>query len=445
MRSVRTRLTLWYGAALLLIVAAFALTAFLFVRARLLAYAEHELDEAFERVEATVRRDPQEAYELEKHGAVALYEVREGDRIIHRTAQWAPLGLSSGNGQWTSPQGRAFRLRSDVIDDAGRRFRLAVAWDETSSRDAIRTLGLILLLGIPCAGALALVGGYGLAGRLLAPVGAMADKAREISAERLSERLPVENPGDEFGRLSVVFNETLSRLQDSFEQLRRFTADASHELRTPLTALRSVGEVALQKRQDAASYRDVIGSMLEEVDRLSRLVECLLMLTRADSGALKPVLERVDLVALARGSIELLRVLAEEKEQVLSIDGDAGVTVMADPGILRQAILNLVDNAIKYTPHGGRISMGIGLKAGMGFVEVKDSGPGIPAEHRDRIFERFYRVDKGRSREAGGVGLGLAIAKWATEINGGRIEVESEEERGSRFRIVLNAARPDGR
>ena len=190
---------------------------------------------------------------------------------------------------------------------------MAAAIEETSLRDTLWTLALILAMGIPFAVGLAIAGGYFLAGRVLAPVGAMADKAREITAESLTERLPVDNAEDEFGRLATVFNDTLSRLHDAFERLRRFTADASHELRTPLTAMRSVGEVALQNPLDPGAYRDVIGSMLEEVDRLTRLVESLLTLTRADSGKVLMAPQTLDLGAVAANVIDQLRVLADEK------------------------------------------------------------------------------------------------------------------------------------
>src|SRR5258708_33816129 len=171
--------------------------------------------------------------------------------------------------------------------------------EESPRRDTLWTLAAILAMGAPFAVGLAIAGGFFLAGRVLSPVGAMADKAREITADSLGERLPVGNPQDEFGRLATVFNDTLSRLRDAFDRLRRFPADASHELRTPLTAMRSVGEVALQNTLDAVTYRDVIGSMLEEVDRLTRLVESLLILTRADSGKIQLAPEALDLGGLA--------------------------------------------------------------------------------------------------------------------------------------------------
>ncbi|HYS79980.1 MAG TPA: ATP-binding protein [Anaeromyxobacteraceae bacterium] len=286
--------------------------------------------------------------------------------------------------------------------------------------------------------ALAIAGGWFLAGRVLAPVGAMAERARRITADSLGERLPIENPDDEFGGLATVFNETLARLQDSFERLRRFTADASHELRTPLTAMRSVGEVALHDSLDPAAYRDVIGSMLEEVERLTALVESLLTLTRVDSRRTQLAREVVDLGTIAANATEHLRVLADEKEQTLRVEADDAVSVECDPALLRQGVVNLVDNAIKYTQRNGNIRVAVRmLRSGEAAIEVKDDGPGIARIHHERIFERFYRVDSGRSRSDGGLGLGLAIARSTVEANGGRIEVESEEGRGSVFRILL--------
>jgi len=293
-------------------------------------------------------------------------------------------------------------------------------------------------MGIPCAVGLAVAGGYVLAGRVLLPVGAMADQARKITADSLGERLPVKNPADEFGRLATVFNETLSRLDDSFARLRRFTADASHELRTPLTAMRSVGEVALQRSLDRAAYRDVIGSMLEEVDRLTRLVETLLTLTRAESGRVQLVRNVVDLGGLATAVADSLRVLAEERAQTLSVEAEAEIKTTGDASVLRQGLSNLIDNAIKYTPDKGTITVRVAkMSLAEAAIEVRDTGRGIPAEHRDRIFDRFYRIDAARARDSGGLGLGLTISRWAIEAHGGRIEVESEEGKGSLFRIVL--------
>jgi heavy metal sensor kinase len=265
----------------------------------------------------------------------------------------------------------------------------------------------------------------------------MAHQAEKIGAENLTERLPVENPEDEFGKLATVFNHTLTRLQNAFERLQRFTADASHELRTPLTALQSVGEVALHEDLDAGAFRDRIGSMLEETARLTRLVDSLLLLTRADRGELLVSRKDHDLTRLVEKAVEDMRIMAEEKCQRLMISLDKGAKGNVDEDTLRRALVNVLDNAIKYTPQGGTISVGLKEGEDKMIIEVTDTGPGIAAEHREKIFDRFYRVEKGRSREIGGAGLGLAIAKWAVEANGARIELESRENHGSTFRIVL--------
>jgi len=281
-------------------------------------------------------------------------------------------------------------------------------------------------------------GGYYLARGALSPVERMARRAQEINAERLGARIDVENPDDELGLLAKAFNETLARLERSFEQLKRFTSDASHELRTPLTAIRSVGEVGLQEDGGSSHYREVIGSMLEETERLSRLVESLLTISRADSGQIRLKQTTIALLPLVREASSLLDVLAEEKRQTMSLEGDESIRVKADSVMLRQVVINLLDNAIKYSPCEGRISIRVSKRdPSMACVEIKDSGPGIAPEHREKVFDRFYRIDEGRSRDAGGgAGLGLAIAKWGAEAHGGRLELDSTTT-GSTFRLLL--------
>jgi heavy metal sensor kinase len=264
----------------------------------------------------------------------------------------------------------------------------------------------------------------------------MAEHARLITAERLKDRLPVDNPDDELGRLATVFNDTLTRLESSFERMRRFTMDASHELRTPLTAIRTVGEVGLRGRRDELAYREIIGSMLEEVDRLSQLVDRLLMLSRADTNQASLSMDNVDLCDLVRDVAAQLSVLAEEKQQSISIELSAAPSWTGDQLVLRQALLNLVDNAIKYTPEGGRIKISLAETDSGPTIDVSDTGPGIPAELQTRIFDRFYRIDESRT-SGNGTGLGLSIAKWAVEANRGQLTLEQTNGVGSRFRIAL--------
>jgi heavy metal sensor kinase len=294
----------------------------------------------------------------------------------------------------------------------------------------------VLVFGLPVIVALAGAGGYVLARRALAPIDYLAAEARRITADRLHARLSVSNEHDEIGRLTAVINDTFARLEASFGQLRRFTADASHELRTPLSVIRAIGELGLDDARTPAEYRDAIGSMLEEVDRLTRLVETLLRLSRADAGTIPLSREVLDLGDLARAVTTSLGILAEERGQWLRVDAAEGVRVAADRVVLSDAITNVVDNAIKYGPADSTIDVRVDGDAGHAILTVTDQGPGIAPEHRDRIFDRFYRVDEGRSRAAGGTGLGLAIAKWAVEANGGDIALESAGTR-STFRVSL--------
>jgi heavy metal sensor kinase len=320
--------------------------------------------------------------------------------------------------------------------------KATVAEDTATLDYTLRTLLRVFLLSIPGALVLSITGGYFVAGRALAPVSAMAAKSREITAEALSERLPVDNPNDELGRMAMVFNETLGRLQASFERLRNFTGNVSHELRTPLTAIRSVGEVALQSPLDADSLRDVIGSMLEEVDRLTRLVDCMLGLARAEAVPAPVVRENVALADEAAAAFELVRVLADEKRQTVCVNLRRPAVVRGDAAMLRQALLNLLDNAIRYTPPGGQITVTTEHdSSGHVIVEVQDNGPGIAPGDRDRIFERFYRAPVAASGLGRGAGLGLAIARSAIEAAGGRLEYHDAQGGGSRFCIVLPEVR----
>jgi signal transduction histidine kinase len=198
-----------------------------------------------------------------------------------------------------------------------------------------------------------------------------------------------------------------------------------------------VGEVALQEDLDAGAYRDRIGSMLEETARLTRLVDSLLLLTRADRGQLLLSRKEHDVTRLIEKAVEDMRIMAEEKSQRLMISLHKGAKGNVDEDTLRQALVNVLDNAIKYTPQGGTISVKLQERESQLIIEVTDTGPGIAAEHREKIFDRFYRIEKDRSREIGGAGLGLAIAKWAVEANGGRLELDERENHGSTFRIVL--------
>lgn len=457
-RSVRARLTLWYAGVLAAILVAYAAGVYLFLRQNLYAELDRALVEDFETAEEALergedgriaRRGPPvpHAHEEGEPAPARWLEVwsRDGELLYGEAperADLAPLGggasvpqgarvetIEAGPGWW-------LRTRRGLHPIGGTPVLIRVARSEARVRHELGEFLVGMGLGLPAAVGVACVGGYLLAGRALKPVGEMAVRARTITAERLGERLPIENPDDELGELGTVFNETLARLERSFEALRRFTADAAHELRTPLTALRSVGEVALGDAKREATYRETIGSMLEEADRLARLVDVLLTLSRADSGRVEIHRAPVALRAFAQEISDLLRVLAEEKSQAIVIEGDSTVQAWADPAVLRQAVINILDNAIRHSPSDGRIRIVVAHRSGEAVLEVIDQGDGIPEADRERIFDRFYRADKARARKTGGAGLGLSIARWAVEANGGRIEVESGGG-GSCFRVWL--------
>jgi len=449
-RSVRVRLTLWYVGVMLLVLGVYAGVVYIVVR-----------NISSERLDEQLRANFDWAYDMlatRPDCSIAPYDdTGEGDspwfrvynlegKVMYSTpeAKRNPVPFSDALAKTPDEQivtvpdlHPPFRVLSGRARIGGCPVVVQVALSEGSIIQDQRQLVYILLLGLPAAVALAGLGGYGLARRALAPVDRMVERARSINAEQLNARLPVDNPDDELGRLATIFNETFARLESSFERMRHFTADASHELRTPLTAIRSVGEVGLRGRRDEAAYREIIGSMLEEADRLALLVDRLLMLSRADTGQAKLSTDVVDIGALAEEVAEQLGVLAEEKAQSIQVRFDPVPEWVGDRVVLRQALLNLVDNAIKYTPAGGSIEVRVAHTDSGTTIDVSDTGPGIPEELQSRIFDRFYRVDRARSRENGGTGLGLAIAKWAVEVNGGQLTLESANGAGSRFRITL--------
>jgi heavy metal sensor kinase len=318
---------------------------------------------------------------------------------------------------------------------------IRVAYSEDAIFQLSKQFLLDLLATLPLTLLLAGVAGYLLAQKALRPVEDMTSRAEGINAETLGARLPVAQVDDEIAHLARVFNQMLARIEQAFEQLRRFTSDASHELRTPLAAIRGVGEVALQKNLGAGEYRDVIGSMLEEVGRLTLLTESLLTISRADAGQIPLHLSEFPALQLAQETGGLLEVLAEEKSQELSISGDPGAVVSGDRILVRQALVNILHNAVRHTPLGGRISVTV-EDSGEQWVSMRvaDNGPGIPTEHAARVFDRFYRADNSRSAQSGGAGLGLAIAKWSLEAQRGELILESSAGVGCTFHLRLPRA-----
>jgi heavy metal sensor kinase len=459
--SLRVRLTVWYVGTMVVVLAVYVAIVYSFLRQDMIESLDEQLRRDFVWANATVDytaeggfewTDPEivvgddapwvQVWTLGREGAQLVVSSAEARRrpipesrmlVSRADGGIVPLPTDEATFRVLTARG-AFQTRRGA--DADVPYVIQVARPDTAMWTRLRELSALLAFGLPLAVAAAGIGGYLVARRALAPIERMAERAQSITAERLSDRLPVHNADDEMGRLATVFNETLGRLERSFDQMRRFTTDVSHELRTPLTAIRSVGEVGLRGgHRDEASYRAMIGSMLEEADRLAGLVDRLLTLSRAESGQATLARETVNLRVLAEDVVSHLGVLAEEKGQRLTIETtDDGLSAVADRQVMRQALINLVDNAIKFSPTGGDIRIRITGTAHEAVCDVSDSGPGIAEEARSRIFDRFYRSD---DAPAGGTGLGLSIAKGAVEANGGRLTLEHSPHGGSTFRIIM--------
>jgi heavy metal sensor kinase len=278
--------------------------------------------------------------------------------------------------------------------------------------------------------------GYLLARKALQPVDRMRLLTQQITAQSLDQRLPVEAARDELGLLAETINGMIGRLERSFNEIRRFTADASHELRTPLTAIRAETEIALTRQLNAQECNQLLGSILEECERLTQLTDQLLALSREDTLAHQPP-EPVDLTALVQDIVETLHPVAEAKALQLSVSEKSPITLQGDHNRLRQVFFNLLDNAIKYTPQGGRVEVRINHQDHLAVVIIADTGIGIAVEHIPHVFDRFYRVDKARTRKAGGTGLGLSIAESIILAHGGRIKLESTQGQGTTCIVTL--------
>ena len=456
--SLRRKLTLWYVAAMIVVLAAYAAVVLSFIRRSVSESLDQRLRGDLYWAAASVDRTPDGVITLVQEQQALLEEdlppwvqvwSPDGRTLLLRNAEAMrrPLAQSQTLAMEVPEQIVSVATDAAPMRVLSRRFRIVdqpvviqVARSEAGMQQEVRDLLLILLLGLPVAVALAGLGGYTLARRALAPVERMTGRARLITAERLSDRLPVDHPDDEMGRLATVFNETLARLEGSFEHMRQFTADVSHELRTPLTALRSVGEVGLREHRGDAEYRSIIGSMLEEADRLASLVDRLLTLSRAEMGQVTSARDDIDLQALAEEVVSHLSVLAEERKQSIAVECFGTPRASGDRFAVRQAVINLVDNAIKFSPAGGRIRIRVAETPRDVVLDVIDSGPGIDAESRPRIFDRFYRA-RTATGAAPGTGLGLSIAKGAVEANAGRLTLEGSDAGGSTFRITLPRGR----
>lgn len=459
-RTIRFRLAVWYAVGSTLLITAFALVLYSFVAVRMARPLDHQLRGDLDRVQQALQvnadrtlrwngieiADPApwmgeypwfELWDEHDHLVRRIWPLAENRPVQLPGAPSRTVGAGAVSVFYVAPDLRLRALSVPFpVPGIETPWMIRLMRVHQPHADALPELQLIIAITLPIVVALLVFGGYAFTRRWLLPLDRMAAEAKQITVDDLSRRLPVTNAHDELGRMAGIFNVTLDRLENSFEALDRFVTDASHELRTPLTTLRSVGEVGLRRERTPAEYREIIASMLEEAERLQRLVERLLELASAEGGhqSVHRVATRLD--ETARTCVGNLGILAEQKRQKVTVVGDACLA-HTDPLLFRQALLNLIHNAIKYSPEGTTIRVSVAEQE-QGFeVRVADEGPGIRPENRAFITERFFRSDPSRGRESGGFGLGLSITKAYMSALGGSVAYEPAEPHGSIFRLVL--------
>ena len=367
--------------------------------------------------------------------------IRSRDILLSRTALEAALAGKTTFESVRFPGDPPLRLVSVPVKQGGELVSIVrVGTSLQPVEETLHRLLIVLLVTVPVALMAALAGGWFLARRALRPVEAITLAAQRIAAGDLTQRLTVPPSSDEVGRLAVTFNEMIARLEASFRQIRQFTTDASHELRTPLTVMKGETELALRRPRSAEDYQRVLESSLEEIDRMTRIVDELLFLSRADLGEVKLESIPVRLDTLVEDIHRQATLLGQEQDVQVTLGTVTPATVRGDELRLRELLLNLVDNAIKYSQPGGKVEISLVTEGTIARLSVLDHGIGIPPEAQRRIFDRFYRTDAARAHAKKGTGLGLSICKWIAEAHHGRIEVQSTEGEGSRFTVVLPIA-----
>jgi heavy metal sensor kinase len=461
---LRVRLTLWYGTALALILVVFAAILYM-VTARGL---RDQVDQSLEETAMTAVRSLEERGFLpllseeellsqfpelaridkffqifSPSGTITIRSpsIKQHDLPLSRTALDVALTGRSILESAKYPNEPPLRLVSVPIIYRGTlMYIIQVGTSLDSVEETLHRLLIVLLVTMPVALAVSLAGGWFLAGRALRPVDAITLAAQRIAAGDLTQRLQVPHSTDEIGRLASTFNDMIARLDTSFRQVRQFSSDASHELRTPLTVMKGETELVLRRDRPVEDYRSVLESNLEEIDRMTNIVDELLFLSRADMGQVKTERNPVKLETLVEDIHRQACLLGQDRDVQVGLGTMMQATVLGDELRLRELLLNLVDNAVKYSNPGGKVDISLIVEVREAKLTVLDQGIGIPPESLGRIFDRFYRTDEARVHTKKGTGLGLAICAWIVEAHQGRIEVKSQVGQGSRFTVILPLA-----
>ena len=460
-RSIRFRLTLWYALTLAVILAASGFFWHVYLARELLRQVDHRLLIIAEDVASFSIRDKQSG-DICRELTTFRGSHSWGEYLQLRNGEGDLLCLSSNLQDFQLPFSEAARRSArggkphfETVESlrpsplrmvsyprqvaGGKTDVVQVAESLSAMEEALSDLRLVFLTSAPLAIFALAFGGWFLAGRALAPVVGITSAVRRISAESLSQRLPVGETRDEISELEETFNSMLGRLEESFNKVKQFTGDASHELRTPLAILRGETEVALRWAKDAEELRRTLESNMEEIDRMGRIIDDLLTLAKSEAGESRLEITEFSLSDLLQDLYLQGRTLAEPKRIRFSLllKVDEEIRIQADQLQLHRVFLNLISNAVKYTPEGASVQVSLAVRDDQALVSVADTGIGIAREHLTQIFDRFYRVDEARNREVGGTGLGLAIVKWIVAAHEGRIEVDSTPGKGSVFTVFI--------
>ena len=470
LRSIRVRLTFWYAMTLAVIMAVSALFSY--------HYFSHNLKAQVDSQVRQIGRIIDQNYAKAMVGSAAFENCQKLQDLIHNNNWGAYLILyddslqqvcTSDNlqdlalpfGPVARQQVRWMHEHMETVElDVKRRLRLLshpliengelvgvvqVGQELGPLQETIEELRLIYLVVGPFAIFWLCLGCWLLAERTIAPIIEVTEAAQGITADNLTRRLPFGNHQDELSQMVACLNQMLDRLEKSFRRIRQFSGDASHELRTPLTILRGETEVTLRWAKTVDEFRDMLRSNMEEIDRMERIIESLLTLAKSEVGELTLEMKQLSLSDMIQELYLQSRILCESKKIAVEMDlrVEEEVRIRGDELRLRQMFLNLISNAIKYTPEDGELKIVLAQDGDFAIVDIVDSGIGIDAEHLSHIFDRFYRVDKARNRMDGGTGLGLAIVKWIAEAHGGGITVTSEVGKGSTFSVRLPVQGPE--
>jgi len=448
---LRWRLTAWYAVSLIVLLSVFGGVVDALMHQRLLSRTDFELDEELHELVQEINLTPERnavAQQLDlRFGHHKTFESRvltEAGKTLYEsrgligaaaTVPSPPESLQFHRAEL--PQLGPVRIATQQVATRHGNFVVQVIMPLKIYLTELRDLRRLMFAVGPLMAFVSIAGGYWLARRSLAPVDRMTQTAAQITARDLAERLEVANPHDELGRLATTFNALLDRLQRSFEELQRFTADAAHEFRTPLAVIRTSLEVASRHRRSTAYYQECLHGIREENERLTSLANQLLLLAREDAGLNDSVLEQINLAALLEQVAADLEPLSEEKSVTICCDLDAEAWIAADAPALRRVFLNVLDNAIKAAPTAGEVFIQLARREERAVTLLSDNGPGISPDHLPHIFDRFYRVDASRARENGGAGLGLAISRAIVHRHGGEISICESIQRGATIRVVL--------